>query len=46
MAQDEAVALLEALCEHASQDRFVTNHRHRQFDLIHRISLRSTPPAF
>ena len=36
MAQDEAVALLEALCEHASQDRFVTNHR--QFDLIHRIS--------
>ena len=72
MAQDEAVALLEALCEHAFQDRFVTSHRHRKFDLvmwdnpttmhsatplaaatcpedtrlIHRISLRGTPPLF
>ena len=34
MAQDEAVALLEELCQHAFQDRFVASHRHRRFDLV------------
>ena len=34
MAQNEAVPLLEELCQHAFQDRFVTSHRHRQFDLV------------
>lgn len=34
MAPAEATALLNALCEHAFQDRFVTCHKYRRFDLV------------
>ena len=34
MPQQEAVALLEELCEHAFQPRFLTRHTHRPQDLV------------
>ena len=34
MPQDEAVALLNELCEHAFQDRFLARHAHRRGDLV------------
>ena len=34
MAQDEAVALLETLCRHAFQDRFLARHAHSPGDLL------------
>ena len=72
MEQQEAEELLEELCQHALQERFLAAHTHRRHDLlmwdnpttmhsatpigaatgehdtrlIHRISLRGTPPVF
>ena len=34
MPQDEATALLKALCDHAFQDRFLARHAHRPSDLV------------
>ena len=71
MAPAPATALLQELCDHAFEDRFIAQHRHRRHDLvmwdnptvmhcatplaaakapedtrlIHRISLRGTPPV-
>ncbi|XOV89759.1 MAG: TauD/TfdA dioxygenase family protein [Pseudomonadota bacterium] len=33
MSPEAGTALLQELCEHAFQDRFVTSHRHRQHDI-------------
>ena len=71
IAPAPATALLQELCDHAFEDRFIAQHRHRRHDLvmwdnptvmhcatplaaakapedtrlIHRISLRGTPPV-
>ena len=34
MAQEEAVALLKALGDHAFQDRFLAAHKHRVHDIL------------
>ena len=34
MAPGQATALLQALCDHAFQDRFITQHAHRTHDLV------------
>ena len=34
MAPGPATALLQALCDHAFQDRFITQHAHRTHDLV------------